>query len=94
MENWIGYCSIISFVRFQDEQESYIGFGMEGGRRVRLQHNTTIDSYPTFLIRRNKCGKAGNLLQSVVFVQSSELQRADEGLQPFRAEPSEQLNQM
>lgn len=52
----------------------------EGGRRVRLQHNTTIDSYLTFLIRRNKCGKASNLLQSVIFVQSSELQSADEGL--------------
>ncbi len=70
MENRIGYCCIISFVRFQDEQESYVGFGMGGGGMVRLQHNTTIDSYHTLLICSNECGKAGNLLQSVIFVQS------------------------
>ena len=55
-------------------------WGWEMGGMVRLQYNTTIDSYPTFLIRRNECGKAGDLLQSMIFVQSSELQSADEGL--------------
>ena len=40
MEDRIGYCGIIGFVRFQDEQESYMGFGTE------LDSNTTIERLP------------------------------------------------
>ena len=31
MENRVGYCSIIGFIRFQDEQESYAVLGMGDG---------------------------------------------------------------
>ena len=82
MENRVGYCSIISFVGFQDEQETCMGFGTQRKGGGLLNSNTTqrTDGPPTFLIRRNKCRKAGNLLQSMVFVQFSQLQSADEGL--------------